>query len=137
MWHYQFINCISKLLGETRPTVCFFKTSEPFDHFTVSRLVSILLPHPLQQKGYNTSPSAIQWHIKCFQRRSYPKQDKKQQRIGSNSFYSNTSYGFEYKKTASVNFLLKFMKRKTSAEKAYAYWMLLSFLTPVTYKKLF
>ena len=39
-------------------------------------------------------------HIKCFQRRSSPKQGKKQQGIGIKSFYSNTHYGFEYKKSA-------------------------------------
>ena len=53
------------------------------------------------------SLSAMQLHIKCVQRRSCPKQDKKQQSIGTKSFYSNTSYDFEYKKTASVNCLLK------------------------------
>ena len=53
------------------------------------------------------SLSAMQLHIKCVQRRSCPKQDKKQQNIGTKSFYANTSYDFEYKKSASVNCQLK------------------------------
>ena len=33
--------------------------------------------------------------------------EKKQQSTGIKSFYSNTSYGSEYEKTESVNYLLK------------------------------
>ena len=36
----------------------------------------------------------------CFQRRSCPKQGKKQQNIGIKSFDSNTSYASKYEKTA-------------------------------------
>ena len=35
-----------------------------------------------------------------LQIRSYPKQGKKEQSIGIKPFYSNTYYGFEFKKTA-------------------------------------
>ena len=35
------------------------------------------------------------------------KKQKKQQSIGIKSFYSNTSYGLEYDKTASLNYLLR------------------------------
>ena len=74
--------------------------------------------------------------IKYFQRRSCPKQDKKQQCIGIKSFYSKISQGFEYKKTASVNCLLKKVhKKKTRAEMAYVYRML--FKISITYKKTF
>ena len=45
------------------------------------------------------------------------------------TFYSNTSYGFEYKKML--------IKRKNRAGKANASRMLLSFKTLVTYKKNF
>ena len=34
---------------------------------------------------------------------------KKQQSIGIKSFYSNTSYGLEYEKTVSVDYLLKYV----------------------------
>ena len=51
--------------------------------------------------------SAMQLHVKCFQTRSCPKQDKKEQSKDIKSVKSNTSYGFEYEKTASVNCLLK------------------------------
>ena len=70
------------------------------------------------------------------------------QSVDIKSFYSNTCYGFEYKKTASVNCLLKLKKKKPEkpkrktkkkprAEKVYADRMLLSFKTSVTCKKLF
>ena len=62
--------------------------------------------------GQYSTPSLIiilyiQWHIKCCQRRSCPKHDKKKQSIGIKSFHSNSSYGSEYKKTVSINCLLK------------------------------
>ena len=44
-------------------------------------------------------------------------EDKRQQSIDIKSFYSNTCYGFEYKKTASVNYLLKWKKKKTEKPK--------------------
>ena len=66
------------------------------------------------------------------------------QNILIKSLYSNTCYGFEYNKTASVNCLLKSKKkkpekpkRKTRGEKTYVYRMLLSFKTSVIYQKLF
>ena len=80
----------------------------------------------------------MQWHIKCFEEKL--SQAGKKQSVGIKSFYSNTCYGFEYKKTASVNFLLKWKKKnlrtqrekqqqqqqqQNRAEKAYAYRMLL------------
>ena len=58
-------------------------------------------------------------------------QKKQQHGIGKKSFYSNTSYGFEYKKTAQASCLLKCsLKEKPRAGKAYAYQMILSFETP-------
>ena len=33
---------------------------------------------------------------------------KKQQSIGMKPFYSNTSYGLEYEKAVSVNYVLKY-----------------------------
>ena len=60
---------------------------------------------------------AMQLHIKCVQRRNCPKQDKKQSSIGTKSFYSRTSYDFEYKKIASINCLLK-SSQKRKAEKS-------------------
>ena len=59
----------------------------------------------------------------CLKKKLSSKQGKKQQRIGTKSFYSNTSYDFEYKKTASVNCLLKssYKEKQKRAEKAYVY----------------
>ena len=54
------------------------------------------------------SEAHVHQHLKEPQRRSCPNQDKKQQSIGTNFFYLNTSYGFEYKKSASVDCLLKY-----------------------------
>ena len=54
--------------------------------------------------------------------------------IGIKPFYSNTFYGFEYKKNSISKLSIKmFIKRKTTAEKAYAYRVPLSFKTSVTY----
>ena len=54
--------------------------------------------------------------------------------IGIKPCYSNTFYGFEYKKNSISKLSIKmFIKRKTTAEKAYAYRVLLSFKTSVTY----
>ena len=66
-------------------------------------------------------------------------QDKKQQSVGIKYFYSNTSDGFEYKKNCFSKLSIKIFikKKKTEAEKVYAYQMLLSFKTSGTYKKLF
>ena len=57
--------------------------------------------------------------IKCFQRRSYPKQGKKLKKIGIKSFYSNTSYDLKYEKAASVNYLLSFHKKFQSSKDLY------------------
>ena len=72
---------------------------------------------------------------------------EKNKSTGIKSFYSNTCYGFEYKKTASVKLSIKMKKKKakrktkkkkkTRVEKAYAYRILLSFKTSVTCEKLF
>ena len=65
----------------------------------------------------------MQLDIKCVQRRRCPKQYKKQQSTGTKSFYSNTSYDFEYIKTDSVNCSLKNSQKEKQkrAEKAYVY----------------
>ena len=44
---------------------------------------------------------------KVFREETFPSRAKKQQSIGIKCFYSNTSCGFEYLKTASINYLLK------------------------------
>ena len=69
--------------------------------------------------------------------RSCPKKGKKQQSIGIKSFYSNRSYGFEYKNYISKLSIKIFTKSKTRSGKAYAYQMFLSFKTLVTYEKTF
>ena len=72
--------------------------------------------------------------MKCFQRRSCHRQGNKQRSIGIKSFYSNTSYGFEYKRNCiSKLFVKMFIKRKTRTEKVYPYRMLLSFKTSVAH----
>ena len=59
---------------------------------------------------------------------------KKQQSIGIKSFYTNTSYGFEYKKNCISKFSIKvFIKRKTRAGKTCGYRMLLSFKKSVSH----
>ena len=61
---------------------------------------------------------------------------KKQQSIGIKFFYSNISYGFEYKKNyIRKPFVKIFIKRNTRARKTYVYWMLLIFKTSVTFFK--
>ena len=50
---------------------------------------------------------------------------KKQKSIGIKSSYSNTSYGFEYKKNC-MN------KKKSITGKAYAYWMFLTLKTTIS-----
>ena len=60
---------------------------------------------------------------------------QKQQSISVNSFYSNTSYGFECKKHCLSKLSIKiFIKRKTKARKVFVNRMLLSFETSVAYK---
>ena len=74
--------------------------------------------------------------MKCFQNRNCSKQGKKQRSIGIEFFYLKTSYGFEYKRNCISKFYMEmFIYRKTRAGNAYAYQMLLSFQTSVTYKK--
>ena len=76
--------------------------------------------------------------MKYFQGRSCPKQDKKQPSIGIKSFYSNASYGFEYKKNCISKVSIKmFIKRKVWAGNVYANRMLLNYKTSVTYKNIF
>ena len=44
---------------------------------------------------------------KVLKGEAVPSRAKTQQSIGRKSFYSDTSYGLEYVKTGSVNYLLK------------------------------
>ena len=63
---------------------------------------------------------------------------EEKKKVGIKSFFSNTSYGFEYKIFYISKLSVKmFVKRKTKARKAYAYQMLVRFKTSVTYGEFF
>ena len=62
---------------------------------------------------------------KMFSEEKLSKMVKKQKSIGIKSSYSNTSYGFEYKKNC-MN------KKKSRTGKAYAYWMFLTLKTTIS-----
>ena len=53
---------------------------------------------------------------KVLRGEAVPSRAKTQQSIGRKSFYSDTSYGLEYVKTGSVNYLLKCSKKNQSSK---------------------
>ena len=80
--------------------------------------------------------TTLKRRVTFFQRRNWPKQGKKQS-IRVKTFYWNTFYVLHIKNCISKLSIKRFIKRKTRAGKAYAYQMLLSFKTSVTYNDIF
>ena len=70
-----------------------------------------------------------------FSEKKLPQAEQKKCRsVGIKHFYSNTYYGFEYKRNWVSKLSIKiFIKRRTRGGKPHAYQMLLSFKTSITF----
>ena len=77
----------------------------------------------------------MQCYVKCFQRRSCPKQDKNNKVLVQNRYTQIQLTVLNTKNWFGKLSIKRFVKSKTTARKAYAYRMVLSFKTSVTYKK--